>query len=303
MRTIDLERPPRQLALLAGSLLPRRRPSLLPQTQVVRHAVRIDRDHLSAYQRVCGFAVRGQVPAGYLHVLSFPLQLVVMAEPAFPVPLPGLVHVANRWSLHRPVDVDEPLGLAVHAERLRPHRRGAQVDLVSTASTGGDVVWTGRSTYLARGVTVAAEPGGQPTDARATAGGDGWAPPQEDVTAWAGSPRAVWRFGSDAGRRYAAVSGDHNPIHLHPLTARPFGFRRAIAHGMYSVARCLAWLEPRTPEAHELELEFKRAVLLPGTVRVHATEQVGTHPAQAWTFALTSRDGDEHLRAALRAHP
>nr|WP_284288712.1 SDR family oxidoreductase [Angustibacter aerolatus] len=74
VRTIDLERPPRQLALLAGSLLPRRRPSLLPQTQVVRHAVRIDRDHLSAYQRVCGFAVRGQVPAGYLHVLSFPLQ-------------------------------------------------------------------------------------------------------------------------------------------------------------------------------------------------------------------------------------
>ena len=31
-------------------------------------------------------------------------------------------------------------------------------------------------------------------------------------------------LGGDIGRRYADVSGDRNPIHMHALTAKPFGF-------------------------------------------------------------------------------
>ena len=49
-----------------------------------------------------------------------------------------------------------------------------------------------------------------------------------------------WRLPGDLGRRYAAVSGDRNPIHLYALTAKAFGFPRQIAHGMWSKARCLA---------------------------------------------------------------
>lgn len=36
---------------------------------------------------------------------------------------------------------------------------------------------------------------------------------------------------------YADVSGDHNPIHTSPMLARMFGFRGAIAHGMFTLAR------------------------------------------------------------------
>ena len=79
-------------------------------------------------------------------------------------------------------------------------------------------------------------------------------------------PAAVWRVPADIGRRYADVSGDHNPIHLHPLTARLFGFRRAIAHGMWSMARCLAFYEGRLPAAYTVDVRFKLPILLPATV-------------------------------------
>src|SRR6266487_1403229 len=51
-------------------------------------------------------------------------------------------------------------------------------------------------------------------------------------------PHVVWELPADLGRRYAAVSGDRNPIHLYRLTAWLFGFRRPIAHGMWAAARC-----------------------------------------------------------------
>ncbi|HET7177742.1 MAG TPA: MaoC/PaaZ C-terminal domain-containing protein, partial [Solirubrobacterales bacterium] len=75
-----------------------------------------------------------------------------------------------------------------------------------------------------------------------------------------------WRLGGDLGRRYAAVSGDRNPIHMHWLTAKPLGFPSAIAHGMCTKARCLAALESRLPDAFVVEVRFRKPILLPGRV-------------------------------------
>jgi hypothetical protein len=55
-----------------------------------------------------------------------------------------------------------------------------------------------------------------------------------------------------------------NPIHVSDVTARLFGFPRAIAHGMWSLARCAALLDVRGP--CRLEAHFKLPVLLPATV-------------------------------------
>ena len=91
-------------------------------------------------------------------------------------------------------------------------------------------------------------------------GDEHWGPPPPS------SPGSEWRLPDDLGRRYAAVSGDRNPIHLHALTARPLGFPRAIAHGMWTKARCLAALEQRLPSAFTVDVRFRRAILLPATV-------------------------------------
>lgn len=233
-----------------GAVGPRGRE--LPDT-ALREDVVVDRDHLAEYAHVCGFPVADALPATYPHVLAFPLQVELMARRSFPLPLPGLVHVRNRITVHRSIDATEPLAVRVQAEGLRAHPKGAQVDLVTHVDTAGATVWEGRSTYLARGATA---PEGPP-DAADPSG-------VEDA-----APVATWRVDADTGRRYARVGGDVNPIHLHPWTARAFGFPRAIAHGMWTAAHALAALQGRLPDALTYDVAFGKPLLLPSTVELH----------------------------------
>jgi acyl dehydratase len=138
------------------------------------------------------------------------------------------------------------------------------------------------STYLAPGVRV---PGPEPEDG---------ARPEFVAPV----PTGRWAFDAGAGRRYAAVSGDANPIHLHPLTARALGFPRAIAHGMLTAARALAAVGARRGEAYDWDVEFASPVLLPSTpvVRVAAAGD-GAWSVTAWD----AKRRKPHLTAEVRA--
>ena len=283
-RTLSLSESPSLPRLFArAALTARGRGGPLPDLEVVRAGVGVDRTHLAAYDRVCGFTLHDALPATYLHVLVFPLQVTLMAEPGFPLALPGLVHVRQRIVQHRPVDAGESLSLRATATALRPHPRGAQVDLVGEVRVGDELVWEGRSTYLARGAT--APPG------------DGAEEPPLDVDVSAlRHPSATWRVPADQGRRYAAVSGDVNPIHLSPLAAKAFGFPRAIAHGMWTMAHALASVEARLPDAYAVDVAFRGPVLLPSTVDLLARSG---GPGHGWDLVVRSADV-EHLRATVR---
>ncbi|MFB9744865.1 MaoC family dehydratase [Pseudonocardia sulfidoxydans] len=262
----------------AGALLPGRG-SQLPTDEVVRDDVLVDRGHLADYARVCGFALSDTLPLTYPHVLGFALQVELMARRSFPLALPGLVHVHNRIVATRAIDAGELLRVAVHAERFVAHPKGAQVDLVTSVSAEGDAVWTARSTYLARG----ARP---PAGAIAATADE--LPDLSDEPA-----AAVWRVAADTGRRYAAVSGDVNPIHLHPLSAKAFGFPTAIAHGMWTAARALASLQGRTGDAIAYDVEFRKPLRLPSQVSLR------TRPVDGgWDLGVAGRV--EHLRGTVR---
>lgn len=262
-----------------GAVGPRGRE--LPDRVVVREGVTADPDRLAGYARVCGFAVGDTLPPTYPAVLSFPLQVALMADRAFPLALPGLVHVRNVITARRGLTVVEPLRIAVHAERLAGHPKGATVDLVTEVRADGATAWECRSTYLARGATA-------PEATESV--------PPEPVGVDGGPPTAVWRVDAGTGRRYAGVSGDVNPIHLHPLTARAFGFRRAIAHGMWTAARALASLQGRLPGALTYDVAFGRPLLLPSTVELR-TRAAG----EGWDLDVRpARVTGHHLRAAVR---
>jgi acyl dehydratase len=211
--------------------------------------VAIDPAKLTGYSRVCGFDLRGALPATYPHLLAFPLQLSLMTDPSFPFPAIGLVHIANRITQHRPIRSAEKLSISVSATPVEDHPRGKQFSLRSEVRVGEELVWEEVSTNLKRGGGTDEKP--LPSDV----------PKAEDLPA-----TATWSLPSDLGRRYASASGDFNPIHIHPLTARLFGFKSAIAHGMWTKARCLAALESRLSDAVSAEVAFKRPVLLPGQV-------------------------------------
>lgn len=252
----------------------------LPDRELVVRDLSVDPAELAAYNRICGFRLTDQLAGTYPHVLAFPLQVTHMADRAFPFPLPGLVHVRNKITVLRPVDLAEPLTFQVHAERMAPHPRGAQVDLVSQVLAEGETVWVGRSTYLARGKSVAQD---QVSDAVTE-------PVYRTEPEVPEPTTAVWRLRRDLGKRYASVSGDVNPIHLGRLRARLFGFARPIAHGMWTKAHCLAAFEGRLPPTYTIDVEFKKPILLPSTVEF-ASEPTKT----GWLFGVRSRGGAPHL--------
>lgn len=250
------------------------RGSDLPAEGLGTAAVATDPDALAAYCRACELTLRNEMPATWPHVLSFPLQMALMSSGSFPFPLLGLVHLDDEITQHRPIAIGESLDFEVRAVDLRPHPKGTAFSLVIAASSAGTVVWEERGTILHRG-------GGDPDAPR----GDGPEGAGDEVPA-----SAEWRLPGDLGRRYAAVSGDRNPIHLHPLTARAFGFPRPIAHGMWTMARCLAQLEGRLPGSFVASVSFRRPIPLPGRVRFAAAERGG-----GTAFAVRGSGADPEL--------
>jgi acyl dehydratase len=225
----------------------------IPDLELTLPDVRSDPDAVADYAKVCGFSLRGALPATYPHVLAFPLHMAVMADGSFPFGAVGLVHVENRIVQHRPIAIDERITLRVRPTKLEPHPRGRTFAIVTEAHVGGERVWEGVSTMLRRG--GGSDPGAKPDRGRSPNGDDGL-----------GEAASEWKLGGDLGRRYASVSGDRNPIHMHSLIAKPLGFPRAIAHGMWTKARCLAALESKLPDAFAVDVSFRRPVLLPGKV-------------------------------------
>jgi len=262
----------------------------LPDVDLVLRGIHPDPERLTAYQQEVGEAVTDVLPSGFLHVLAFPLGTAMMARADFPLPALGMVHVANRAEVLRAVRLGEELTGRLHAERLAPHRRGVTVDLVAELAVGDDVVWRGVSTYLAKGVRLP----------------DADAPPVPDRAPFSPpTPTGQWRLGRDVGRRYAAVSGDHNPIHTNPVAAKVFGFPRPIAHGMYTAARALADVGVARGDAYVWEVEFASPVLLPSTVSVRVAADDAGPAAGAGGFRFTgwSRSGKVHLTGAVRPLP
>ena len=225
----------------------------VPGTTLLLEAAAVDRERLASYDKVCGFPLRDQLPATYPHILAFPLHLQLMTDPAFPFPALGLVHIANRIVQHRRVLAGEPLALRVWATSLESHPRGTQFAICSEARVQDELVWEERSTLLKRGESAAGSPSDQERSEELS--------PRPDLPI-----TATWRLAADLGRRYGSVSGDLNPIHIHPMTARLFGFPTAIAHGMWTKARCLAALDPRLPDRFTAEVTFRKPILLPATV-------------------------------------
>lgn len=221
----------------------------VPETTLVLEDAMVDRERLYSYDRVCGFPVRDQLACTFPHILAFPLHLQLMTDPAFPFPALGLVHIENAIVQHRPILASETLGFRVWATPLEPHPRGRKFGLCSEARVGDELVWEETSTILRREGQGSGD-GQRPGDDQ---------PDELPVT-------ATWRLPGDLGRRYGSVSGDMNPIHIHPVTARLFGFPSAIAHGMWTKARCLAALGPHLPEHFRVEVSFRRPILLPATV-------------------------------------
>jgi acyl dehydratase len=249
----------------------------LPDTTLHLAGALFEQGRLETYARVCGFASPEALPPTAPHLLAFPLHMALMSEGSFPLAPIALVHISNTIRVHRPIGLREPLDLCVRAVSLEPHARGLAFTLLTEARAGRELVWEEHSTMLRRGV------GGAGGGDRSRAEGDR-----------VGTELAQWELPADLGRRYGAVSRDLNPIHIHPLIAKAFGFPRAIAHGMWAQARVLAALERRLPASYTVEVNFRRPILLPARVVLAVASDSGEFEVRSGT-----ENGATHLQGRV----
>ncbi|AUZ46077.1 MaoC/PaaZ C-terminal domain-containing protein [Pseudomonas orientalis] len=252
-----IDPPPSRAQLLLDGVRGLRKPKSdaappLPRERLVRPAVELSGAAITAYGRACGFRREQGVPLSYPHVLAFPLHLMLLTRPSFPYPASGMVHLANRIRQHQRLHEGQALRLEVFCERWVAHPKGQALSIATRAYGAEALVWESDSLYLRREVK-------NPV-------GELWAdalPLQEE-----GLLRTQrWVLPADLGRRFAKVSGDFNPIHTSVMGAKIFGFRRAIAHGMWTLGRALAAQQPPGGlDRAEAHCDFKLPIFLPGQV-------------------------------------
>lgn len=247
----------------------------MPDLRAVANGVTVDAVRLSAYRALCGLPDAKALPATYPQVLASPLHGAILAHGSFPFKPLGIVHRANRIVVLAPIDARQPLDLSARIGAWRTVERGVEFDLDTVADSDGQRLWQSTTTILVR----SAKPSGPRTRQASPPHKTGDLPGRTRSTILA-IPEAM-------GRHYAQVSGDYNPIHLHAVLARPFGFPRAIVQGMWSLARCVGEFSDDLPPApYQLDVSFDRPILLPS--RVHFTS--GTTD-DGLTFALKTPDG------------
>ena len=246
------------------------------RTVVSVEKVAIRAAHLSRYRDVCGIPGSDTLPHAYPHALTMPLHMFVFASPSFPVKVLGLIHLRNTIRCYRAISNDSVLSLHTECDTLRETKSGQEYDLITRAYVGEELVWDENSTMLAHRAT----PGQRPKIERA---GDA------EVT-------TTLNVNADTGRRYARVSGDYNPIHLTARTASWFGFKQAVAHGMWSMSRSLGEATPHLPAAPlQIDTQFKLPLYLPSDVTFRSQRIDGqTH------ISLSSAKDRLHLATQVK---
>lgn len=234
-----------------------KKPYIAPAASVIEpvelevRRIVLSTSHLQRYREACAVPRSAGFPPAYLHVVAMPVHMQLFIARNFPVKVLGLIHLRNTIRVLGEVDMKAPLRLRVHFDTLRLTDFGQEYDFTTSYDQDGAIVWEEMSTMFARGNTAPKEGSKRPTIERSTHPASGVATETLEVA-------------ENTGWRYAQVSGDFNPIHLTARTAKMFGFKQAVAHGMWSLGRCLASAASQLPAGKmQIDTQFKLPVYIP----------------------------------------
>ena len=250
------------LLLLLRATLKRPRGGAPAPAQIRAHCALdgVEPKHVERYKNALGF--RGDaVPVTYYYLLAQRAHLLAMLDDAFPLRVAGMIHVANELVEQAPLATGRPVAIDTVIDIQPPTSSGAiHCVLTSTAAQDGITIFTCTSRYL----KPRAGPGRKARTPPATA-------------AATPNPLASWRLASADGRKYAAISGDWNPIHLWNWSARLMGLRRPIIHGMHTVGKACAGLEAATGRhIVAISARFKAPIPLGAVAYLESGVEAGT---------------------------
>ncbi|MDY7024754.1 MAG: MaoC/PaaZ C-terminal domain-containing protein [Pseudomonadota bacterium] len=259
MKTITLNSVPSNFKLYTKALMPKKtnpKADTLPDITYQLKNSTIDAEHVKKYNKTCGFKQDDYVPACYPFLLAMPLVTSLVLEDRFPFKAMGMVHLSNEITIKRKLFTGDVLDLKTYCGEIQVQEKGRVVPFYTEARRLGRVVWLCKTEIFFFG------------------GGHKNKEDKPQTEALQGESE-IWSLKEGLGREYAGVSGDRNPIHLYPITAKAFGFKRHIIHGMWTKARVEAALAEKLPEQFTLRIDFKTPVFLPSKVRFTQLEGDG----------------------------
>jgi len=253
--------------------------------------VLIKAKHCNAYNKLTNWqpSLAAVVHPNYAQTLSLPMQLSMMVNKAFPFSPMGIVHIANQIKVVSLPEQTDNLHIRTFFGNVYFHRLGWLFEVITLASSTKAQDTTkpqikAISYYLAKAKhapnidqNTAQEMPEWIANAKVLAAQD----PLLDIH------KQDLYFSSSIGRQYAKVSGDYNPIHLHPFSAKLFGFKKAIAHGMYSKALAISTIAGQHhfyKSEFEIDVLFMQAIGLP----TQATLTSCITDSKACAFQLSS---------------
>jgi acyl dehydratase len=241
--------------------------------------------HLRRYREVCCVPSDAPLPPAYLHTVAMPLHMQLFIAEKFPVKVLGLIHLRNTIRVYRDFPLEAPLVLTVYFDTMRITDIGQEYDFTTRYTVDGELVWEEVSTMFARGNTPPKEGSKRPSIERSNHPAEGVKTDSLEIA-------------ENTGWRYARVSGDFNPIHLTARTAKMFGFKQAVAHGMWSMGRCLASAASELPSGRiQIDTQFKLPVYLPSQALARAWPVDG-----GVDIAMCTTRGDR-LHLAMQVRP
>lgn len=255
----------------------------LPDKEHHTYYSQIQLSHIDEFHRIVNWPaqITEQIHPCYFHVFAFPQHLKLMLDSDFPFSVLGIVHLENRIEQFGIIDTNKVMEVSSRFGEIKPHAKGLSFSIRSSVKNTNQELWRSESWFLIKQQSKDQQKNKSPSD---------YGNPNAEYTG--SSP---WHFSAKTSRRYAKISGDYNPIHLHRLSAKLFGFKSAIAHGMWSKSWCLSALAEFVQPEMEVNVKFAQPLMLPNRVTFHQDKR-----EKHQVFALSTKDGQfVHLKGQL----
>lgn len=268
----------------------------IPRFEVICEDNPLSSQTFARYNNICRFGAsdtKEELPITLSFSNVMALLGPVISHPKYPLkPLASLVHIKQTVEQLKPISRDVKLYKRLVFEGGENNEIGTQVDLIieiytSSGFTSNSLVAKGVTTFLIikkRGAKKETK--------------------EEEFTDIPVSNTNTFKVAENTGLEYAKASGDYNPWHINSSLAKLFGFRRAIAQGWWSAARCLAEIgKENLPDyPQRLSVEWKKPLFLPSTVKY--TERRLKDKNDGTVFELTTEDGKHvHLVGKIEHVP
>jgi len=216
---------------------------------------------------------KDQIPLCFPEVVTLPLVSQIVISNYFPLSPLGLIHIKNIIRQYRKIPTNQELLFKTFVSESRDVEKGIEVDFTTQILNESEIIWECVAVLLSRKKYKKKD---NP-------------PPLKEY-----QEKQMIKVEKDIGVKYAQVSGDYNPHHLYGWSAKILGYKKPIAHGMWTLQQAITTIyeNEKMDFPYQVKADFKCPLYLPSDVMVEwNSKSVDGKIA----FSVTSNANNEKL--------